>query len=73
MRRIALLQRDLITYVCYFITNYCNPLLFGDINFRKQIKDTLDTSVKVFSHASKNWFTVRHTDPLKVRHTDPLK
>lgn len=65
MRRIALLQRDLITYVCYFITNNCNPLLFGAINFRKQIKDTLDTTVKIFSHASKDWFTVSHTDPLK--------
>lgn len=65
MRLIALLQRDLITYVCYFITNYCNPLLFGGIYCRKQIKDTLNTTVKIFSHASKNWFTVRHIDPLK--------
>lgn len=37
----------------------------GEFIFRKQIKDTLDTTVKIFSHASKNWFTVRHIDPLK--------
>lgn len=52
MRRIALLQRDLIVIIM-FITNYCNPLLFGAIYFRKQVKDTLDTTVKIFSHASK--------------------